>query len=83
MKRSYLHLMQEPVVHWKGRHITQGLAASRDCPSERAGSPRAERPALAGLYFAAVIESTLIVLVLASSIPVTVTFFAANFSGVF
>lgn len=34
-------------------------------------------------YFAAVIEATCIVLVFASSVPVTVTFLAANFSGVF
>jgi hypothetical protein len=34
-------------------------------------------------YFAAVIDSTCIVLVFASSVPVTVTFLAANFSGVF
>ncbi len=32
-------------------------------------------------YFAAVIESTLIVMVLASSVPVTVTFLPASFSG--
>lgn len=36
-----------------------------------------------GSYFAAAIESTWIVLVFASSVPVTVTFLAANFSGVF
>ena len=34
-------------------------------------------------YFAATIESTWIVFVFASSVPVTVTFLAANFSGVF
>jgi len=34
-------------------------------------------------YFAAAIESTWIVFVFASSVPVTVTFLAANFSGVF
>ena len=34
-------------------------------------------------YFAATIESTCIVLLFASSVPVTVTFLAANFSGVF
>src|SRR5206468_12742616 len=38
--------------------------------------------AAAPAHFAAVIESTWIVLVLASSVPVTVTFFPANFSGV-
>jgi len=36
-----------------------------------------------GPYFAAAIESTWIVFVFASSVPVTVTFLAANFSGVF
>ena len=36
-----------------------------------------------GRYFAAAIDSTWIVLVFASSVPVTVTFLAANFSGVF
>ena len=34
-------------------------------------------------YFAAAIDSTVIVLVFSSSVPVTVTFLAANFSGVF
>src|SRR5439155_7658304 len=34
-----------------------------------------------GLYFAAVIDSTRMVLVFASSVPVTVTFFPAKFSG--
>jgi hypothetical protein len=34
-----------------------------------------------GLYLAAVIDSTWIVLVLASSAPTTVTFCPANFSG--
>jgi len=34
-------------------------------------------------YFAAAIEATVIVLVFSSSEPVTVTFLAANFSGVF
>ena len=33
-------------------------------------------------YFAAAIESTLIVMVLASRVPVTVTFLPASFSGV-
>ena len=35
-----------------------------------------------GDYFAAAIDSTCIVLVFASSVPVTVTFLAANFYGV-
>ncbi len=34
-------------------------------------------------YWARVIDATWILLVLASSVPVTLTFFAANFSGVF
>src|SRR5205823_295534 len=34
-------------------------------------------------YFAAAIDSTVIVFVFSSSVPVTVTFLAANFSGVF
>jgi len=33
-------------------------------------------------YFAAAIDSTLMVLLLASSVPATVTFLPANFSGV-
>ena len=36
---------------------------------------------LMGAYFAAAIESTLIVMVLASRVPVTVTFLPASFSG--
>ena len=39
-------------------------------------------PAEYATHFAAVIESTWIVLVLASSVPMTLTFRAANFSGV-
>ena len=34
-------------------------------------------------YFAAAIDSTVIVLVFSSTVPVTVTLLAANFSGVF
>ena len=46
--------------------------------------PRApSAPAKCVAHFAAVIESTWIVLVLASSVPATITFFATNFSGVF
>ena len=75
--------MEEHVVHRNGRHFPQGLAASGEFLSD-ARMPWAERPAPAGLYFyfAAVIDSTLIVLVGASSVPVTWTFCAANFDGV-
>ena len=41
------------------------------------------RPYRFAPHFAAAIESTCIVLVFASSVPVTFTFLAANFSGVF
>ena len=34
-------------------------------------------------YFAAAIDSTVMLFVFSSSVPVTVTFLAANFSGVF
>ena len=51
-----------------------GFAASRIRRDSLPGERRA--------YFVAVIESTLIVLVLASSMPVTRTFCAANFEGV-
>ena len=41
------------------------------------------REGMGAVHFAALMESTLMVLVFASSVPVTVTFSAANFSGVF
>ena len=45
--------------------------------------PGSGETAKSATHFAAVIESTWIVLVLSSSVPMTLTFCAANFSGVF
>ena len=49
---------------------------------DRKSHTQEDRPIHTQAHFVAVIESTLIVLVLASSVPTTVTCCPANFSGV-
>ena len=54
---------------------------SRKAPDDFARPPDDQGSGDRPRYFAAVIELTLMVLVLASRVPVTVTFLPASFSG--
>jgi hypothetical protein len=80
MKRSCLRSMEIASIGRAGRS-TKGSRVPR-FPKESVARIAWGEAGCRGLYFVAVIESTLIVLVLASSMPVTLTFCPANFDGV-
>jgi hypothetical protein len=65
-----------------GREVFILVDPSKTLPSPSRLHSESSREAVAEIYFAARIDSTWIVLVLASSVPVTLTFCAANCSGV-
>ena len=65
------HLAERRSIPWTTRVAHDELAQADSRPDARYAA-----------YLAAVIESIWMVLVLASSVPVTLTFCAANFSGI-